>query len=178
MKGSSASKTNLSKIVRYYMCTSVCNSILIPAADGKICSVMPDLPRKLLFCMDVSGNPSRTWNKSIKACILSVFNSFNLKWSMKLVSFSVCFTFWSDADAHYCIWISLNAILCHNRHNVMAHLHCRRRIRVPTRIRIPNLMATLYYSEHVHIAQTRTQIPTPYFCVRYESKSIPESVAM
>ena len=50
----------------------------------------------------------------------------------------------------------------------------------PLGIRIPNLMATLYYSEHVHIAQTRTQIPTPYFCVRYESesKSVPESVAM
>ena len=30
-------------------------------------------------------------------------------------------------------------------------------------IRIPNLMATLYNAEHVHIAQTR--IPTTYFCI-------------
>ena len=30
----------------------------------------------------------------------------------------------------------------------------------------PNPMALLYYTEHVHIAQTRTQtwIPTTYFC--------------
>ena len=35
-----------------------------------------------------------------------------------------------------------------------------------TCIRIPNPMALLYYTEHVHIAQTRTQtrIPTTYFC--------------
>ena len=38
-------------------------------------------------------------------------------------------------------------------------------------------MATLYYAEHVHIAQTR--IPTPYFCVGQEpeSESVPESVS-
>ena len=30
----------------------------------------------------------------------------------------------------------------------MAHLHCRTGIRVPTRIRIPNQMTTLYYAEH------------------------------
>ena len=41
----------------------------------------------------------------------------------------------------------------------MAHLHCRRR----TRILILNLMATLYYAEHVHIAQTLIRIPTPIF---------------
>ena len=41
------------------------------------------------------------------------------------------------------------------------HLHCRTRIRVQTWIRIPNPMATLYYAEHVHTAQTR--IATPYF---------------
>ena len=45
----------------------------------------------------------------------------------------------------------------------MANLHCRIRIQTLTRIRIPNQMATLYYAEHVHIAQTRTSIPTPYF---------------
>ena len=42
---------------------------------------------------------------------------------------------------------------------IMAHLQCQ------TRIQIPNPMATLYYVEHVHIAQTRARIPTPYFCV-------------
>ena len=48
---------------------------------------------------------------------------------------------------------------------------------VPTQIQIPNSMATLYYAEHVHIAQTWTRIPTPYFCVGQESKfeSIPKS---
>ena len=29
----------------------------------------------------------------------------------------------------------------------------------------------LYYAKHVHIAQTQTQIHTPYFCVGQESKS-------
>ena len=36
-------------------------------------------------------------------------------------------------------------------------------------------MATLYYAEHVHIAQTQTRIPTPCFCVGQESVS--ESVS-
>ena len=40
----------------------------------------------------------------------------------------------------------------------MAHLHLRRWTRVRTRIRIPNPMATLYYAEHVHIAQIWTRI--------------------
>ena len=26
-------------------------------------------------------------------------------------------------------------------------------------------MATQYYAEHFHIAQTRIQSPTPYFCI-------------
>ena len=47
---------------------------------------------------------------------------------------------------------------------VMAHLHCRRRTWVQTQIGIPNQTATLYYAEHVHIAQTWTQIPTSNFC--------------
>ena len=40
-------------------------------------------------------------------------------------------------------------------------------------------MATLYYAEYVHIAQTRTQITFPYSCVgqESESESIPESVS-
>ena len=61
----------------------------------------------------------------------------------------------------------------------MTHLHCRRRTRVRTRTRIPNPMATLYYAEHVHIAQTRTQISTPNFCVGDESEyvPVPESVS-
>ena len=48
---------------------------------------------------------------------------------------------------------------------VMVHLHCRRQTRVGTRTWIRNPMATLYYAEHVHIAQTQTWIPTPYYCV-------------
>ena len=35
---------------------------------------------------------------------------------------------------------------------------------VQTQIGIPNQMATLYYAEHVHIAQTWTRIPTSNFC--------------
>ena len=40
-------------------------------------------------------------------------------------------------------------------------------------------MTTLYYVEHVHIAQTRTWIPTPYFCKGQESESdsVPESIS-
>ena len=53
----------------------------------------------------------------------------------------------------------------------MAHLHWWERILVWTRIQIPNSMATLYYAEHVYIAQTQTWIPTPYFCKRQESES-------
>ena len=53
----------------------------------------------------------------------------------------------------------------------MVHLHCRRQTRVRTRIQIPSLMATLHHAEHVHIAPTRTRIPTPYFCVAQESES-------
>ena len=36
---------------------------------------------------------------------------------------------------------------------------------------IPNLIATLYYAEHVYIAQTRVQIPTLYLGIGQESKS-------
>ena len=56
----------------------------------------------------------------------------------------------------------------------MAHLHWRKR----TRIQIPNPTATSYYAEHVHIAQTRTRIPTPYFCKgqERESESLPGDV--
>ena len=53
----------------------------------------------------------------------------------------------------------------------MAYFHWQRRTRVQTRIPILNPMATFYYAEHVHITQTRTQIPTPYFCLRQESES-------
>ena len=40
-------------------------------------------------------------------------------------------------------------------------------------------MATLYYAEHVHIAQTLIRIPIPYFCVgqESESESISESIS-
>ena len=43
------------------------------------------------------------------------------------------------------------------------------------RIQIPNLMATLYHAETVHIAWTQTRIPTPYFFLGQESES--ESVS-
>ena len=40
-------------------------------------------------------------------------------------------------------------------------------------------MATLYCTEHVHISQTQTQIPTPYFCVgqEYDYMLVSESVS-
>ena len=59
---------------------------------------------------------------------------------------------------------------------VMAKLHCWTRIRIPTQTRIPNRMAALSYAEDVHIAQTRTRIPTPFFCIGQESESVPVSV--
>ena len=52
----------------------------------------------------------------------------------------------SDRDSPWRVW-------------VMANLHCWTWIQVPTPIRIPNPIATLYYAEHVHIAQTQIQIP-------------------
>ena len=40
-----------------------------------------------------------------------------------------------------------------------------------TRIHSPNPMATWYCPEDVHIAQTWTRIPTPYFRIGQESES-------
>ena len=60
----------------------------------------------------------------------------------------------------------------------MTYLHCQRRTRVQTLVQIPNPMATLYYVEHVHIAQPRTQIPTPYFYTGYQSESESESESL
>ena len=62
---------------------------------------------------------------------------------------------------------------------LMAHLHCLTRTQVRTRIRIPYLMATLYCTEHGHIAQTQTRIPTPYLFrwQESESESVPESIS-
>ena len=57
----------------------------------------------------------------------------------------------------------------------MAYLHSQRRTQLQTWIWIPTPMATLYDAEHVHIKQTRTRIPTPYFCIGHESESVPES---
>ena len=54
---------------------------------------------------------------------------------------------------------------------VMAHLHCQRQTRVWTRIQIQYPMAILYYAEYVHITQTQTRVPTPYFCMGQESES-------
>ena len=65
--------------------------------------------------------------------------------------------------------------------SLMAHLHYWRQTWKQGRIPIPNPMTTLYYTEHVHIAQTQTQtkIPTPYFCAvqKSESKSVPVSIS-
>ena len=63
------------------------------------------------------------------------------------------------------------------RWDVMATLHLRRWARVWTWTQVPHPMATLYYAEHVHIAQT--QIPLPKFCKGQESEScsVPESVS-
>ena len=47
---------------------------------------------------------------------------------------------------------------------------------VRTRIRIPNLIGTLYCTETVHIAQIWTQIPTPYFCRGQEPESVSGNV--
>ena len=43
----------------------------------------------------------------------------------------------------------------------MAHLHWWNRTWIRTQIQIPNPMAILYYAEHVHIAQTQTEILLP-----------------
>ena len=38
-------------------------------------------------------------------------------------------------------------------------------------------MVALSYAEDVHIAQTRTRIPTLFFCIGQESESVPVSVS-
>ena len=43
--------------------------------------------------------------------------------------------------------------------------------------RIQNRMVTLYYTENVHIAQTRTPISIPHFRMGQESESVPESLS-
>ena len=56
----------------------------------------------------------------------------------------------------------------------MTLLYCWKRTRVQIRILKPNG----YIAEHVQMAQTKTWIPTPYFCIGQESVavSISESV--
>ena len=49
----------------------------------------------------------------------------------------------------------------------MVHLHCRTRIRISNRIRIPNQMATLYCAEHFTLYGLRF---SPYFCIGQESQ--------
>ena len=51
----------------------------------------------------------------------------------------------------------------------MAHLHFQIRTRVQSETQIPHLMATLYYAEHVYIAQTQTRITNPYLRTGQES---------
>ena len=62
---------------------------------------------------------------------------------------------------------------------LMAQLHCPTRIRIWTRSWNPNPMATLYYTQNVHIAWTQTRIPTPYLGIvqEWESESVPVSVS-
>ena len=43
----------------------------------------------------------------------------------------------------------------------MVYIHCRSQIQVPTRIRIPNPMSTLYYAVHVHVALDLDLDPYP-----------------
>ena len=61
----------------------------------------------------------------------------------------------------------------------MAHLHCRRRTQVQTRIPVPNPMVTLYCAEYVLIAQTRTRTSATYFSIGQDSEhqSVTESVS-
>ena len=65
---------------------------------------------------------------------------------------------------------------CGKRVLLTAHLHNWRRTQVRTRIRIPKLIATLYCTETVHIAQIWTRIPTPYFCRGQEPESVSGNV--
>ena len=64
------------------------------------------------------------------------------------------------------IWVSGNMfgiILCNHRvWNLAVEINHNGSLYWRIRIRIPNPKATLYYAEHVHIAQTQTRIPTPY----------------
>ena len=60
----------------------------------------------------------------------------------------------------------------HDSQSVMAHLDCWLRTQLQTRTKIWNLMATLYCTETVPIVQTRTKIPTPYFCIGQESQGV------
>ena len=62
---------------------------------------------------------------------------------------------------------------------VMTSFHWWRRALVQTWIPIPNPITTLYYAEHVHIAEMWTWIPIPYFCVgqESESESVPEPIS-
>ena len=94
----------------------------------------------------------------------------------------------------YTYWAALNikgAIKCHNLritskwgfHSCSGtvcttNLYCQTRIEVPTWIQIPNIMTTLYFAEHDHIARTpiwipiQTKIPSHYsihFWDRYPS---------
>ena len=50
---------------------------------------------------------------------------------------------------------------------VMAYLHCWTRIQVLTLIQIPNPVATLYYAEHVRIAQTWIWMPIQTWVPNY-----------
>ena len=58
----------------------------------------------------------------------------------------------------------------------MAHSDCQRHTRIRNQTQILNPWATLYYTEHVYIAQTPTQIPTTCFCVGHKSESVSGNV--
>ena len=63
---------------------------------------------------------------------------------------------------------------------VMANYIARLGLAYRLGLTFQGLMATLYYVENIHIAQTQTQIPTPYFCIGQgsESESVPVYPAM
>ena len=49
--------------------------------------------------------------------------------------------------------------------HLMAHLHYERQTQDTDSDMDSDSMATLYYAEHAHIAQTQTLIPTLYGCI-------------
>ena len=66
-----------------------------------------------------------------------------------------------DEEKGHLFKISSQLCTCTCTCLLVAHLQCRRRSLIRSRTWIRNPMATLYYAEHIHIAQTQTL--EPYF---------------